>query len=96
MSNILSIPNRLGCTNTIYPLTADLACLDTWMLKQFHLDTSLNGRMTWGEYCAVEAKIRKHAKRWKVGTFVAQWMIWDHARGSVESHSTLALPGGHK
>jgi len=80
----------------LYPLDADLACLDTWMLKQFGLDARLNGRMSWDQYQAVEEKVRAHARRWKVGTFIAQWMIWDHARGSIESHATVALPGGHK
>ena len=79
----------------LYPLEADLACLDTWILKQFGLPPEKNGHLTWEEYEHVEGRIRVHAKRWHVPTFVAQWIIWDHARRTVESHEAL-MPGGHK
>lgn len=79
----------------LYPLEADIACLDTWILKHFGLEQK-NGRLSWDEYLACEALIRSHAQRWQVSTFLAQWLIWDHARGNVESHSILGLPGGHK
>ncbi len=45
-------------------------------------------------YRACEAKVRKVAKRFGVCTFVAQWLIWDHVRGKVETHAIF--PGAHK
>ena len=80
----------------LYPLEADLACLDTWMLKHFHLPPEKNGRLTWEEYHEVENKVREYALAWGVSTFVAQWIVWDHERGSIESHAVVSMPGGHK
>lgn len=81
----------------LYPNSADLACLDTWILRRFGFPPEKNGRLTWEEYLDAEKAIRKHARRWEVSTFVAQWIIWDCDRGSVESHSILGrMPGGHK
>lgn len=80
----------------LYPLDADLACLDTWMLRHFRIDETLNGRLSWETYLAVEKYIRRYARAWKVSTFIAQWIVWDHERGSEESHAAVTLPGGHK
>lgn len=78
----------------LYPLEADLACLDTWMLKRFGAE-ELNGKIPWEVYLAIEAKVREWARRYDVPTFIAQWMIWDHERGTMEPHSIL-MPGVHK
>lgn len=78
----------------LYPLQADIACLDTWVLKRFGFPPEKNGHLTWPEYLIVEKEIRKLARKWDVSTFVAHWIIWDTDRGEVQSHSII--PGGHK
>ncbi len=78
----------------LYPLEADLACVDTWMQKVFLGNTSFK-QLSKAVYEQVEAKIRVYARRYRVSTFLAQWMIWDHARGGrINSHSIF--PGSHK
>lgn len=77
----------------LYPLQADLACVDTWIQKvvlgheSFH---TLSG----SKYRRVEEWIRRIARRHGLPTFVAQWLIWDHARGVVSDHAVF--PGTHK
>lgn len=80
----------------LYPLTADLACLDTWLLQHVGLPASKNGKLTWQEYCKVEDHIRGYARQWGVNTFVAQWIVWDHERGTEQGHEVIAFPGQHK
>ena len=77
----------------LYPLEADLACVDTHMQKVYLRRTSF-GRLSHTEYLAVESKIRKIADAVGCNTFLAQWQIWDHARGVQESHAIF--PGAHK
>lgn len=81
----------------LYPNTADLACLDTWVLRRFGFPPEKNGHLTWDEYLDAEKSIRRFARKWGVSTFVAQWIIWDCDRGTVEPHSVLGgMPGAHK
>ena len=80
----------------LYPLTADLACLDTWMMQHVGLPAEKNGRLTWPEYEQVEEHIRGYAREWGCNTFVAQWIVWDHERGTEQGHEVIAFPGGHK
>ncbi len=77
----------------LYPLEADLACVDTWIQKVFLGHT---GFQQLGEraYEQVEAKIRTYGVKFGVSTFLAQWMIWDHARGEENDHDIF--PGSHK
>lgn len=77
----------------LYPTTADVACLDTWMLKVF------DGPKAPGlpYYLQTERKVRHWGFLVGVPTFIAQWMVWDHARGTQENHGILAgFPGAHK
>ena len=78
----------------LYPLEADLACVDTWIQKVFlgHTGFKSLSRTT---YQLVEAKIRRYARKFQVSTFLAQWMIWDHARGG-KPNSHAIFPGSHK
>ena len=75
------------------PTTADVACIDTHM-QHVYLGRTKFHALRLPEYLTVEAEVRKVAQRHDVGTFVAQWAIWDHARGHPEPHAFLA--GAHK
>jgi len=77
----------------LYPLTADVACVDTWIQKVFLGHT---GFKTLGvrDYLHVESKIRTYGACFGISTFLAQWLVWDFARGSANSHSIF--PGSHK
>ena len=78
----------------LYPLDADLACIDTWIQKVFLGNTGFKS-LGLADYLLVESKIRTFANCFGVSTFLAQWLIWDHARGgSANSHSIF--PGSHK
>lgn len=77
----------------LYPLEADVACLDTWMLKVFQ--RPIHHASAQKHYQACEAALRKFARRHKLpSTFVAQWVVWDSVRGSVTDHDIF--PGSHK
>jgi len=78
----------------LYPLEADVACIDTWMQKVF-LGRSSFKQLGLKDYEAVEARVRRYAKRFGVSTFLGQWMIWDHARGG-KANSHAIFPGSHK
>jgi thermostable 8-oxoguanine DNA glycosylase len=78
----------------LYPLEADLACVDTWIQKVFLGNTGFKS-LGIADYLLVEAKIRTYANCFGINTFLAQWMIWDHARGgSINEHAIF--PGSHK
>ena len=70
------------------PLQADIACLDTHM-QGVYLAVPQAFRYTKSLplYRTVEAKIRTVGQRHGVSTFLAQWAIWDHARGKREDHN---------
>jgi thermostable 8-oxoguanine DNA glycosylase len=78
----------------LYPLDADLACVDTWIQKVFLGHTGFKS-LSLGDYLLVESKIRTYANCFNVSTFVAQWLIWDHARGGAANAHAI-FPGGHK
>jgi thermostable 8-oxoguanine DNA glycosylase len=77
----------------LYPLEADVACLDTHMqtiylgLKGFHT-------LSLATYHYVEAQLRELAQRARINTFLAQWLVWDYTRGIVSDHDIF--PGAHK
>lgn len=77
----------------LYPLAADLACVDTHMQKVYLGHTRFHD-LRIADYLAVEEKVRKIARRHGVNTFLAQWMIWDHVRGATNDHDIF--PGSHK
>ena len=85
----------------IYPTRADLACVDTWICKVYLGRDSFKS-LSRVDYERVEGEVRKI--RDKIGfpsTFLAQWCIWNHARGDKPGqvtfdHSFLSLPGSHK
>ena len=77
----------------LYPDEADLACVDTWVQKVF-LGHSAFKQLSVVKYLEVEAWIRSYGVRFGVSTFIAQWLIWDHARGETQAHGFF--PGSHK
>jgi len=77
----------------LYPSTADLACVDTWIQKVFLGHTGFKS-LGVSDYLLVESKIRTYANCFNVSTFIAQWLIWDHARGTSNAHAIF--PGTHK
>lgn len=78
----------------LYPNTADVACIDTWMQKVFLGNTGFK-QLRKSAYETVEAKVRAYGRKVEVSTFLAQWMIWDHARGG-KANSHAIFPGSHK
>lgn len=78
----------------LYPLEADIACIDTWIQKVF-LGNSGFKSLSVRDYLLVESKIRTYANCFGISTFLAQWMIWDHARGNGASNHAI-FPGSHK
>ena len=76
----------------LYPLEADLGCVDTHMCK-FYLNLTSFQTLSLKRYRSIEAKIRAIAKRARINTFLAQWLIWDHTRGIVSDHNIF--PGSH-
>jgi len=90
----LGIAKASFAVSLLYPLTADVACVDTWIQKVFlgNMGFKSLGKV---QYETVEAKIRSYARRVGVGTFIAQWLIWDHARGAVHNEHAI-FPGSHK
>lgn len=89
----LGLAKASFAASLLYPLEADLACVDTWIQKVFlgHTGFKSLGLM---DYLTVEAKIRTYANAFGCSTFLAQWMIWDHARKETNSHAIF--PGSHK
>ena len=78
----------------LYPMSADLACIDTHMQKVY-LGRATFKYIGMADYIAVETQVRKVRDRHALpSTFLAQWLIWDHTRGRVEDHAIF--PGGHK
>jgi len=77
----------------LYPLEADLGCVDTHICK-IYLRVSHFTKLGVANYLKVEAKIRAIALKAKINTFLAQWLIWDHTRGLVSDHNIF--PGAHK
>jgi thermostable 8-oxoguanine DNA glycosylase len=78
----------------LYPLEADVACIDTWMQKVFLGKTSFK-QLGLKDYMAVEARVRRYARRFGVSTFLAQWMIWDFSRNKGANEHNI-FPGAHK
>ena len=76
----------------LYPLKADLGCVDTHMCK-FYLNLTTFQTLSLKKYRSIETKIRAIAKRARINTFLAQWLIWDHTRGIVSDHNIF--PGSH-
>lgn len=77
----------------LYPMQADIACVDTWIQKVFLGHTGFKS-LGLSDYLLVESKIRTYANCFGISTFLAQWLIWDHARGNVSTHAIF--PGSHK
>jgi thermostable 8-oxoguanine DNA glycosylase len=77
----------------LYPLTADLGCIDTHICKVY-LGVQAFTQLGIKNYLLVESKIRAIAKRAGINTFLAQWLIWDHTRGVQMDHDIF--PGAHK
>lgn len=79
----------------LYPTTADVACLDTWMCKVY-LGTDAFKSLRREQYEQVESEVRKVRNALALpSTFLAQWIIWDYARGEkVNAHAVF--PGMHK
>ena len=89
----LGLAKASFAASLLYPLEADVACVDTHMQKVY-LGHAAFKSINLKTYLAVEDKVRKVAHRHSVNTFLAQWMIWDCVRGKVENHAIF--PGAHK
>lgn len=81
----------------LYPDTADVACIDTWVQKVFLGNTGFKS-LNLETYLMVEARIRVYARKFQVSTFLAQWMLWNHARSDAEGNALDhdIFPGSHK
>jgi len=78
----------------LYPMTADVVCLDTHMQGILWGATSFL-KIGRAQYERGETWIREWAPVWGVSTFLAQWMLWDCRRtGAPQSHDLF--PGQHK
>lgn len=70
----------------IYPLDADIACIDVHMHRLFTGVQAAPHRIPYKIYKAIESAVRDIGASVGLPTFVAQWAIWDWARGKVEDH----------
>lgn len=70
----------------LYPTTADVACLDTHM-QQHYLGAQIFRQLPRSLYEAIEQKVRDIGAAHGIKAFLAQWLIWDHARGTVTDHN---------
>lgn len=77
----------------LYPLEADLACIDTHIC-QIYLGLTSFKQLPLKTYLRVEQKIRNIANKFDINTFLAQWLIWDHTRKTISDHNIF--PGSHK
>ena len=74
----------------LYPMRADVACLDIWMLRLFERDPRLGFVATpetvWNSaqrYRLIETVcIRPLARQHGISLALAQWLLWDYVRGS--------------
>lgn len=63
----------------LYPLHADVACLDLWMQRL--LRGKVNASPSLLFYTAMEEDVRRnYARPYGIGTGLAQWILWDFAR----------------
>jgi hypothetical protein len=65
----------------LYPLEAEVACLDTWMQK---LLTGVTGFdwLTADEYLEQERRLARWARTIEINLALAQWIAWDWLRGT--------------
>jgi len=71
------------------PLTATVCCIDTHIYQLFIGEVPRKAIKP-SVYFALEAQIRRLARRHKLGVFVVQWLLWDAKRGIAESHGVLS------
>jgi len=90
----LGLAKASFAASLLYPMTSDLACLDTWMQKHYLRRSSFK-QLGQRDYVKVEARVRQVAKRNLLpSTFLAQWMIWDSLRNETNNHAIF--PSSHK
>lgn len=77
----------------LYPLRAQVACLDTHM-QRLYLNGQVFKQLPVKLYQSIEERINLLARKVKVNVFLMQWMIWDFQRGSPNNHNIF--PGAHK
>ena len=75
------------------PIEADVACVDTH-IQRVYLGHRAFKALNRATYLEVEDQIRRVARQYGLGTFLTQWLIWDHARGRLTDHAVF--PGAHK
>lgn len=68
----------------LYPLEADVCCLDVWMCRA--LGTRFPNRWTAPYYESLEGQVRQIALSCRMPMFPVQWSIWSWARGRVDDH----------
>lgn len=84
----LALTKASYAAGLLYPLEADVACLDTWVQKIFTWTTAFEW-LSLDEYRRVEGAVRAIAARRRVSTFVAQWAIWDMVRGTTTDQAVF-------
>ena len=89
----LGLAKASFAASLLYPLESDLACIDTHM-QRVYLGTSSFHSLPLRTYLTIEGKVRRLGQETAVNTFLAQWLIWDCARGTVSDHAVF--PGQHK
>lgn len=65
----------------LYPLDADVCCLDVWMQRVLYRDREHD--FAWlsdDQYRALEARVRGVANTLAICTALAQWIMWDFIR----------------
>jgi hypothetical protein len=75
------------------PLGFDGCCIDTHMAKLFEGQVP-KGALGKKRYLALEAKVRRLARRHNLPTFATQWALWDAKRGYPEPHTVLSSERG--
>lgn len=77
----------------LYPLEAEVACIDMWMqrlfgLRHWHAEALCH-------YRECEQWLARFARHYALPcTFVAQWLVWDSMRGTVTDHMIWPRGGG--
>lgn len=78
----LALTKASYATCLLYPKAAQVACLDTWMLRVL-LGTSRFEPLSYARYTELERVVSVYARRHRVPVCLAQWMMWDWARGTT-------------
>jgi hypothetical protein len=70
----------------MYPLQADLACVDVHIHRLFTGIQKAPHDMSLKYYLEIEDSVRAVGRDVGLPTFLTQWATWDWARGHIETH----------